>query len=115
GVPASIFTVVGRLRSACILVAPPDGVNLSMPSEAAGSTDALPSAVAAAASAAELASPAPATLPPAGRQPAIFSAVDGAAVATSGTGILVPVWTPQHEPEATGQISASRHHLDPAR
>jgi localization factor PodJL len=114
GGTAAILIVVGLLQIARILVAPSDGVNLSMPSEAAGSTDALPSAVAAAASAAELASPAPATLPPAGRQPAIFSAVDSAAVATSGTGILVPVWTPEQELEATGQIQASRHHRDPA-
>jgi localization factor PodJL len=114
GGTAAILIVVGLLQIARILVAPSDGVNLSMPSEAAGSTDALPSAVAAAASAAEPASPAPPTLSPAGRQPAIFSAVDGAAVATSGTGILVPVWTPEQEPEATGQIQASRHHRDRA-
>jgi localization factor PodJL len=114
GGTAAILIVVGLLQIARILVAPADGVNLSMPSEAAGSTDALPSAVAAAASAAELASPAPAALPPTGRQPAIFSAVDGAAVATSGTAILVPVWTPEQEPEATGQIQASRHLRDRA-
>jgi len=114
GGTAAILIVVGLLQIARILVAPSDAVKLSMPGEAAGSADALPSAVAAAASAAELASPAPAGLPPAGRQPAIFSAIDGAAAATSGTGILVPVWAPEQEPEATGQIQASRHHLDRA-
>jgi localization factor PodJL len=111
GGTAAVLIVVGLLQIARSLIAPSDAVKLSMPGEAAGSADTLPSAVAAAASAAELASPAPATLPLAGRQPAIFSAVDGAAVATSGTSLLVPVWTPEQEPEATGQIQASRHHL----
>jgi localization factor PodJL len=114
GGTAAILIVVGLLQIARILVAPSDAVKLSMPGEAAGSVDALPSAVAAASSAAELASPAPAALPPAGRQPAIFSAVDGAAVATSESGILVPVWTPEQEPEATGQIQTSRQRWDRA-
>src|SRR5262249_49789911 len=68
----------------------------------------------AAASAAELASSGSAALPPAGRPSAIFSAADGAAVATSETGILVPVWTPEQEPEATGQIQTSRQRRDRA-
>src|SRR5262249_1795937 len=104
GGTATILIVVGLLQIARILVAPSDGVNLTMPSNMAVSRDASPLAVEATASAAELASPGSAALPPAGRPSAIFYAADGAAVATSETGILVPVWTPEQEPEATGQI-----------
>src|SRR5262245_56357823 len=112
GGAAAILIVVG-LQIARILVAPSDGVNLTMPSDTAVSRDASPLAVEAAESAAELASPGSAALP-AGRPSAIFSAADGAAVATSETGILVPVWTPEQEPEATGQIQTSRQRRDRA-
>jgi localization factor PodJL len=114
GGTAAILIVVGLLQIARILVAPSDGVNLTMRSDTAVSRDASPLAVEAAASAAELASPGSAALPPAGRPSAIFSAADGAAVATSETGILVPVWTPEQEPEATGQIQTSRQRRDRA-
>ena len=114
GGAAAILIVVGLLQIARILVAPSDGVNLTMRSDTAVSRDASPLAVEAAASAAELASPGSAALPPAGRPSAIFSAADGAAVATSETGILVPVWTPEQEPEATGQIQTSRQRRDRA-
>jgi hypothetical protein len=114
GGTAAILILVGLLQIARILVAPSDGVNLTMRSDTAVSRDASPLAVEAAASAAELVSPGSAALPPAGRPSAIFSAADGAAVATSETGILVPVWTPEQEPEATGQIQASRQRRDRA-
>src|SRR5262245_38951344 len=114
GGTATILIVVGLLQIARILVAPSDGVNLTMPSDTAVSRDASPLAVEATASAAELASPGSAALPPADRPSAIFSAADGAAVATSETGILVPVWTPEQEPEATGQIQTSRQRRDRA-
>ena len=114
GGAAAILIVVGLLQIARILVAPSDGVNLTMRSDTAVSRDASPLAVEATASAAELASPGSAALPPAGRPSAIFSAPDGAAVATSETGILVPVWTPEQEPEATGQIQTSRQRRDRA-
>src|SRR5262249_49042830 len=114
GGTATILIVVGLLQIARILVAPSDGVNLTMRSDTAVSRDASPLAVEATASAAELASPGSAALPPAGRPSAIFSAADGAAVATSETGILVPVWTPEQEPEATGQIQTSRQRRDRA-
>jgi len=114
GGTAAILVVVGLLQIARILVAPSDGVKLTMPSDTAVSRDAPPPAVEAAASAAGLASPASAALFPAGRPSAIFSTADGAAVATSETSILVPVWTPEQEPEATGQIQTSRHRSDRA-
>jgi hypothetical protein len=114
GGTAAILIVVGLLQIARILVAPSDGVNLTMRSDTAVSRDASPLAVEAAASAAEPASPGSAALPPAGRPSAIFSAADGAAVATSETGILLPVWTPEQEPEATGQIQTSRWRRDRA-
>ncbi|HET9247114.1 MAG TPA: hypothetical protein VFO15_15025 [Xanthobacteraceae bacterium] len=114
GGTAAILIVVGLLQIARILVAPSDGVNLTMRSDTAVSRDASPLAVEAAASAAEPASPGSAALPPAGRPSAIFSAADGAAVATSETGILLPVWTPEQEPEATGQIQTSRQRRDRA-
>jgi hypothetical protein len=114
GGTAVILIVVGLLQIARILVAPSDGVNLTMRSDTAVSRDASPLAVEATASAAELASPGSAALPPAGRPSAIFFAADDAAVATSETGILVPVWTPEQEPEATGQIQTSRQRRDRA-
>lgn len=114
GGTAAIVIVVGLLQIARILVAPSDGVKLTMPSDTAVSRDASPLAVEAATSAAEIASPASAALPPAGRPSAIFSAADGAAVATSETGILFPLWTPEQEPEATGQIQTSRQRWDRA-
>ncbi len=114
GGTAAILVVVGLLQIARILVAPSDGVKLTMPSDTAVSRDAPPPAVEAAASAAGLASPASAALFPAGRPSAIFSTAAGAAVATSETSILVPVWTPEQEPEATGRIQTSRHRSDRA-
>jgi localization factor PodJL len=114
GGTAAILIVVGLLQIARILVAPSDGVKLTMPSDAAVSRDAPPPAVEAAASAAGLASPASAALFPAGPPPAIFSTADGAAVATSETGIFVPLRTPEQEPEATGQIQRSRHRSERA-
>jgi len=114
GGTAAILIVVGLLQIARILVAPSDGVKLTMPSDAAVSRDAPPPAVEAAASAAELASPASAALSPAAPPPAIFSTADGAAVATSETGIFVPLRTPEQEPEATGQIQRSRHRSERA-
>src|SRR5262249_56752374 len=85
---AAILIVVGLLQIARILVAPSDGVNLTMRGDTAVSRDSSPLAVEAAASAAELASPGSAALPPAGLPSAIFSAADRAAIATSATRTL---------------------------
>src|SRR5262249_29993823 len=114
GGTAAILIVVWLVQIARLLVAPSGEVYPTVPSNTRVSRDASPLAVEAAASAAELASPGSAALPPAGRPSAIFSAADGAAVATSETGILVPVWTPEQEPEATGQIQTSRQRRDRA-
>jgi len=108
GGTAAILIVVGLLQIARILVAPSDEVKTAV------SRDAPPPAVEAAASAAGLAPPASTALFPAGPPSAIFSTANGGAVAASETGILVPVCTPERQPEATGQIQTSRHRRDRA-
>src|SRR5262249_4202220 len=114
GGTADLGRVVGPSKSGGPLRPPPEGVKLPTTGGPARAHGPPPPAVEAAASAAGLASPASAALFPAGPPSAIFSTADGAAVATSETGILVPVRTPEQEPEATGQIQTSRHRSERA-
>lgn len=105
GGTAAILIVLGLLQIAGMLVGTSD--QTIMPSHADVSPDVPPTAVPAPASGSEPASPSPPAPPPARRPSAIFSAVDGEAIATSGADILVPLWTPEHQSEAAGQVQAS--------
>jgi localization factor PodJL len=105
GGTAAILIVLGLLQMAGMLAGASD--QTIMPSHAQATPDLPPTAVRGPGGGSELASPAPPAPPPAARPSTMFSAIDGAAVATPGADILVPQWTPERQPEAAGQVQAS--------
>jgi localization factor PodJL len=114
---AAILIVLGLLQIARVLVSPSDKAKLTTPSRTAVTRglDTPATDVPAPASASEPAFPALHAPPPGSRPSAIFSAIDDAAVTPGGTSILVPVWTPEQQPEATGQVQTSARGRDGAR
>jgi hypothetical protein len=100
GGTAAILIVLGLLQMAGMLVGASDQTIMPSP-------DLPPTAGHGPGGGSELASPAPPAPPPAARPSTMFSAIDGAAVATPGADILVPQWTPERQPEAAEQVQAS--------
>ncbi len=106
GAATAILLVLGSLLIARTLLGSSDEAQVAAPSQVAATTPDDPATTAAAAVSAPAAANEPASAPPtaapaAGRQSALFPAVDGTAIATPAPGIVIPLETTRQTPTAT--------------